>query len=156
MTFTAYLALQEELRLSTIQLKKAADEIEWLLLDGRAPDDPSVLALRAKMARLESSVAESESLLRRAVIVKGEDESIRVRIGSTVEVRNLATGAVMRYIVVSWSVPPKPSRGQARYLLHRPRPESVESPSAGGILARAGATVPRWHLAERLLTRIPC
>lgn len=101
MSFTAYLALQEELRLTTIQRKKAADEIEWLLLDGRAPDDPLVLALRAKMARLEASVAELESLLRRAVIVEDEDESIRVRIGSTVEVSNLATGAVMRYTVVS-------------------------------------------------------
>jgi len=99
MTAEGYAALQAELEALKAQRPLVAEEIRRAALDKDFRENAPLQAAREKQAHLETRIQELESLLRRAVVVAGEDRG-RVKLGSTVQVRNLADGRLLRYTIV--------------------------------------------------------
>ncbi len=99
MTAEGYAALQAELAALKAQRPLVAEEIRRAALDKDFRENAPLQAAREKQAHLESRIQELESLLRRAVVV-GERDQARVRLGSTVQVRNLRDGRLLRYTIV--------------------------------------------------------
>ncbi len=100
MTAEGYAALQQELESLKAQRPLIAEEIRRAALDKDFRENAPLQAAREKQSHLETRIRELESMLRRAVIVGERGDGQRVQLGSTVEVRNLASGALMRYTIV--------------------------------------------------------
>ncbi|HXG42966.1 MAG TPA: transcription elongation factor GreA [Dehalococcoidia bacterium] len=100
MTAEGYAALQQELEALKAQRPLIAEEIRRAALDKDFRENAPLQAAREKQSHLETRIRELESMLRRAVIVDDRGDGQRVQLGSTVEVRNLDTGALHRYTVV--------------------------------------------------------
>jgi transcription elongation factor GreA len=100
MTAEGYAALQQELESLKAQRPLIAEEIRRAALDKDFRENAPLQAAREKQSHLETRIRELESMLRRAVIVGERGDGQRVQLGSTVEVRNLASGAIMRYTIV--------------------------------------------------------
>ncbi len=103
MTAEGYAALQAELESLKAQRPLIAEEIRRAALDKDFRENAPLQAAREKQSHLETRIREIESILRRAVIVDGpsQDESgQRVQLGSTVHLRNLADGRLLKYTVV--------------------------------------------------------
>jgi len=100
MTAEGYAALQQELEALKAQRPLIAEEIRRAALDKDFRENAPLQAAREKQSHLETRIRELESMLRRAVIVDDRGDGQRVQLGSTVEVRNLNTGATARYTIV--------------------------------------------------------
>lgn len=100
MTAEGYAALQQELESLKAQRPLIADEIRRAALDKDFRENAPLQAAREKLSHLETRIRELESMLRRAVIISDRGDGQRVQLGSTVEVRNLATDQVLRYTIV--------------------------------------------------------
>jgi len=94
-------ALSEELEALKAQRPHVRDEIRRAMLDKDFRENAPLDAAKDKQAHLEARIREIEAALKHAVIVeKTGGGGSKVRIGSTVEVTNLTSGAAQRYTVV--------------------------------------------------------
>jgi len=75
------------------------DEIRRAMLDKDFRENAPLDAAKDKQGHLEARIRELEAMLKRAVVVQGSAGD-RVQVGATVMVRNLADGAVKRFVIV--------------------------------------------------------
>jgi transcription elongation factor GreA len=94
-------ALKVELEALQGQRPQVREEIRLAMLDKDFRENAPLDAAKDRQAHLELRIHEIEETLKRAVVVeKGGGGGARVRIGSTVEVTNLSSGASLRYTIV--------------------------------------------------------
>ncbi len=94
-------ALEEELEALTAQRPRVREDIRLAMLDKDFRENAPLDAAKEKQAHLEARIREIDEALSHAVIVgKGGGGGSRVRVGSTVEVTNLSSGALLRYTIV--------------------------------------------------------
>jgi transcription elongation factor GreA len=93
-------ALQAELESLGTQRLAVREEIRKAMLDKDFRENSPLDAAKDKQGHIEARVREIEAMLKRAVVVDGAASGGRVRVGSKVLVKNLGTGAAMRYLIV--------------------------------------------------------
>lgn len=93
-------ALRAELESLIAQRPRLREEIRRAMQDKDFRENAPYQAAKEKLAHLESRIQEIEAQLKHAVIVEAGSQGSRVQMGSSVVVRNLSTGAVMRYTIV--------------------------------------------------------
>lgn len=93
-------ALKAELEMLVSQRAGVREEIRRAMLDKDFRENAPLDAAKDKQGHLEARIREIEAMLKRAVVVEQSDESDRVQVGGTVHVRNLASGAVNRFVIV--------------------------------------------------------
>lgn len=101
LTAAGHEALKAELEALEAQRPQVREEIRRAMLDKDFRENAPLDAAKEKQAHLESRIQEIEGTLKQAVVVEKRDEGgARVRIGSTVQVTNLSSGASLRYTIV--------------------------------------------------------
>jgi transcription elongation factor GreA len=93
-------ALKVELEALEGQRPQVREEIRLAMLDKDFRENAPLDAAKDKQAHLEMRIHEIEETLRQAVIVGKRGGGARVRIGRTVDVTNLISGASLRYTIV--------------------------------------------------------
>ena len=93
-------ALADEFETLKAQRPQVREEIREAMLDKDFRENAPLDAAKEKQAHLESRIREIDETLKHAVIVAVGDGGSRVRVGSTVEVTNLSSGATLRYTIV--------------------------------------------------------
>ena len=76
------------------------EEIRKAMLDKDFRENSPLDAAKDKQGHIEARAREIEAMMKRAVVVDGAARSGRVRVGATVLVKNLGSGASMRYLIV--------------------------------------------------------
>lgn len=93
-------ALKGELE-SLIAMRPAIrEEIRHAMLDKDFRENSPLDAAKEKQGHVEARIREIESILKRAVVVDGSGHHGTVRVGTTVTVKNLNTGASKRFVIV--------------------------------------------------------
>jgi transcription elongation factor GreA len=92
-------ALKKELEGLMEERVAVREEIRRAMLDKDFRENAPLDAAKNKQGHIEARIREIESMLRLAQIVEGV-QADRIKIGTTVRVRNLSTGAVTRYVIV--------------------------------------------------------
>jgi transcription elongation factor GreA len=87
--------------LETLKEQRAGvrEEIARAMLDKDFRENAPLDAAKDKQGHLEARIREIEDTLKRAVVVEGSTGD-RVHVGTTVQVRNLASDAVNRFVIV--------------------------------------------------------
>lgn len=93
-------ALKTELESLYQQRAVVREEIRKAMLDKDFRENAPLDAAKDKQGHQEARIRELESMMKRAVIVEAGHDSGRVRVGSTVRVKNIVTGTVTRYVIV--------------------------------------------------------
>ena len=93
-------ALEAELESLKEQRPKIQEEIRRAMLDKDFRENAPLDAAKDKQGHLEARIREIDHMLKHAVIVDGVQRGSRVHMGSTVVVKNQATGAMTRYTIV--------------------------------------------------------
>jgi len=93
-------ALQAELESLVSQRLLIREEIRRAMLDKDFRENAPLEAAKEKQGHIEARIREVEALLKRAVVREGPPVGNRIQVGSTVAVKNLKTGALLRYTVV--------------------------------------------------------
>jgi len=103
LTPDGHAALLAELGNLRSQRPRVAEELRRAMADKDFRENAPLDAAREHQGHLEARIREIEATLRRAVIVSGASpqSNARTGIGSTVLLRNLKSGAEVRYILVS-------------------------------------------------------
>ena len=85
------------------QRPRVAEELRRAMADKDFRENAPLDAAREHQAHLEARIREIEATLKHAVIVSGAspESNARIGVGSTVLLRNLKSGAEVRYILVS-------------------------------------------------------
>jgi transcription elongation factor GreA len=100
-TAEGHKALKEELETLKAKRPQVREEIRRAMLDKDFRENAPLDAAKDKQAHLEARIREIDGTLKRAVVVEKVDSAgSRVRVGSTVEVTNLRSGASLRYTIV--------------------------------------------------------
>lgn len=92
-------ALKNELERLMQERIAVREEIGKAMLDKDFRENAPLDAAKNKQGHIEARIREIESMLRRAQIVEGV-QADRIKVGATVRVRNLNSGAVMCYVIV--------------------------------------------------------
>jgi len=93
-------ALKTELE-SLIAMRPAIrDAIRHAMLDKDFRENSPLDAAKEKQGHVEAQIREIEGMLKRAVVVDGRGHLGKVRVGTTVIVKNLGTGATSRFVIV--------------------------------------------------------
>jgi len=93
-------ALKAELE-SLIAMRPAIrEEIRHAMLDKDFRENSPLDAAKEKQGHVEARIREIEAVLKRAVVVDGRGHHGKVRVGTTVIVKNLGTGATNRFVIV--------------------------------------------------------
>jgi transcription elongation factor GreA len=101
LTAEGHEALKVELETLKAQRPVVREDIRNAMLDKDFRENAPLDAAKEKQAHLESRIREIDETLKHAVIVGGaEKQSSRVRIGSTVALTNLGSGASLHYTIV--------------------------------------------------------
>jgi transcription elongation factor GreA len=101
LTAEGHEALKAELEALKGQRPQVREDIRLAMLDKDFRENAPLDAAKEKQAHLEMRIQEIEETLKHAAVVgKRDGGGVRVRIGSTVEVTNLSSGASLRYTVV--------------------------------------------------------
>lgn len=105
LTAEGHQSLKDELEGLKAKRPQVREEIRRAMLDKDFRENAPLDAAKEKQAHLEARIREIEETLKHAVIVdtapaEGRGAGSRVRIGSTVHVTNLGSGATLRYTVV--------------------------------------------------------
>jgi len=103
MTPEGYEALKAELAALKARRPQIAEELKRAMADKDFRENAPLDAARDEQARLEGRIRELEGLLSRAVLQEEKEEAAEavVRLGSTVLLRNLASGQLLRYTLVT-------------------------------------------------------
>jgi transcription elongation factor GreA len=100
-TAEGHQALKDELETLVAQRPQVREEIREAMLDKDFRENAPLDAAKEKQAHLESRIREIDETLKHAVIMEaGKRGGSRVQVGSTVEVTNLSSGALVRYTIV--------------------------------------------------------
>ena len=104
LTAEGHEGLKGELEALEAQRPQVREDIRRAMLDKDFRENAPLDAAKEKQAHLESRIREIEETLKHAVVVEKRDEGgLRVRMGSTVQVTNLGSGASLRYTIVGAS-----------------------------------------------------
>ena len=76
------------------------EEIRKAMLDKDFRENSPLDAAKDKQGHIEARVRDIEAMLKRAVIVDDKARTGRVRVGSTVRVKNAGSGKVTEYAIV--------------------------------------------------------
>lgn len=102
LTEEGYASLQEELKALKEQRPLVAEELRRARLDKDVRENAPLDAALDRQAHLEARIRELETLLKHAEVVGGgSDSGTKAHLGSTLLVRDLASGASVRYTLVS-------------------------------------------------------
>lgn len=133
-------ALQSELQ-SLIGMRPAIrEEIRHAMLDKDFRENSPLDAAKEKQGHVEARVREIESMLKRAVVVEEGGHHSKVRVGTTVMVTNVSTGAINRFVIVG---PTEANAGAGKIssvspvgkaLLDRQEGEEVEVAAPRGVM----------------------
>jgi transcription elongation factor GreA len=93
-------ALKTELESLVGQRIGVRQEIAKAMLDKDFRENAPLDAAKDKQGHLEARIREIEAMLKRAVVVEQSATADRVQVGATVRVRNLASDAVNRFVIV--------------------------------------------------------
>ncbi len=93
-------SLRSELGSLMEQRALVRDEIRRAMLDKDFRENAPLDAAKDKQGHTEARIREVESMLKRAVVVDGAGHGGRVKVGTTVIVRNLDGGGTSRFIIV--------------------------------------------------------
>jgi transcription elongation factor GreA len=142
LTPDGHAALLAELENLRSQRPRVAEELRRAMADKDFRENAPLDAAREHQAHLEARIREIETTLKRAVIVSGAspESSARIGVGSTILLRNLKSGAEVRYILVSPSEV-NPAEGKISFaspvgkaLLERSVGEEVDVKAPAGTL----------------------
>ena len=141
LTADGHAALVAELKNLRAQRPRVADELRLAMADKDFRENAPLDAAREHQAYLEARIREIEATLKNAIIVTGVPQSdARVGVGSAVLLRNLKSGAEVRYILVSPSEV-NPAEGKisfaspvGRALMERGAGEEVDVKAPAGTL----------------------
>ena len=93
-------ALQAELESLKAQRMAVREEIRKAMVDKDFRENAPLDAAKDKQGHIEARIREIEALLRQAVVVEGSGHGGRVKVGTTVTVRSLDSGALRRFAIV--------------------------------------------------------
>jgi transcription elongation factor GreA len=93
-------ALKAEHESLIAQRAGVREEIRKAMLDKDFRENAPLDAAKDKQGHLEARIREVETMLKRAVVVEKADGGDRVQVGATVQVRNLASDKVTRFVIV--------------------------------------------------------
>lgn len=100
-TAEGHKALKSELEALKSQRPQVREDIRLAMQDKDFRENAPLDAAKDKQAHLEARIREIDGTLKHAVIVKKVDgPGSRVRVGSTVDMTNLSSGASLRYTIV--------------------------------------------------------
>lgn len=103
LTPEGHAALQAELESLRAQRPRVAEDLRKAMADKDFRENAPLDAAREHQAHLEARIREIEATLSRVVIVGGAApaSNARIGVGSSVVLRNLKSGAELRYVLVS-------------------------------------------------------
>jgi transcription elongation factor GreA len=142
LTAEGHAALVAELENLRAQRPRVADELRRAMADKDFRENAPLDAARENQAHLEARIREIEATLRHAVIVGSAppEPNARIGVGSAVLLRNLKSGAEVRYILVSPSEV-NPAEGKisiaspvGKALMERSAGEEVDVKAPAGTL----------------------
>jgi transcription elongation factor GreA len=142
LTADGHAALQAELEKLHAQRPGVAEDLHKAMADKDFRENAPLDAAREHQAHLEARIREIEATLRHAVVLDGSrpEPDSRIGVGSAVHLRNLKSGAQMRYILVNPSEV-NPTEGKisiaspvGRALMERSAGEEVEVKAPAGTL----------------------
>ena len=146
MTATGHQALQQELQHLKSQRQEMAETIRRAAADKDFSENAPLDAAREAQGKMEARIRELEETLRRAVIIDGSEGSAtgNVQVGSTVVLRDVASGNQVRYVLVD-SAEADPAAGKL----------SVASPVGRALVGHyvgdeVEVTVPKGMLRYRI------
>src|SRR3990172_105388 len=93
-------APRTELESLIAQRPAIRDAIRHAMLDKDFRENSPLDAAKEKQGHVEAQIREIEGMLKRAVVVDGRGHLGKVRVGTTVIVKNLGTGATSRFVIV--------------------------------------------------------
>jgi transcription elongation factor GreA len=93
-------ALKSELEDLMAQRIAVRKEIQKAMLDKDFRENAPLDAAKDKQGHIEARIREIESMLKRAVIVDSSAQTGRVRVGAVVQVKDAASGRIVRYSIV--------------------------------------------------------
>jgi transcription elongation factor GreA len=137
-----YAALEAELKALVAQRPVIAEELRRAMMDKDFRENAPLDAAKEKQAHLEGRIREIEAILKNAVVRESRSGQIasQVRLGSTVLLSNVSSGATVRYTIVG------PSEASAqdgkisdvspvgRALLERREGDEVEVEAPAGVV----------------------
>ena len=100
LTPEGYAALKAELASLIAQRPVIADELRRAMLDKDFRENAPLDATKDKQAHLEARIKEVEASFKHAAIIQKGKEPAKVQLGSSVLVRDLTSGATVRYTIV--------------------------------------------------------
>ena len=140
LTAEGYAALQAELERLRAERPRVTEELRRAMADKDFRENAPLDAMRDHQSMLEGRIGEIEGTLRHAVVAEMPRGDHRAQIGSTVVVRNLASGRELRYTVVSPSEV-NPAEGKISFaspvgkaLMEKLPGDEVEVAAPGGTL----------------------
>jgi len=141
LTAGGYASLSAELESLKAQRPRIAEELRRAMVDKDFRENAPLDAMRDRQAHVEARIRELEAILGQAQVIRGETSSgAKAGLGSTVIVRNLASGSAVRYTLVSPSEV-SPSEGKisvvspvGKALVDRAVGEEVEVSAPAGLL----------------------
>jgi transcription elongation factor GreA len=92
-------ALKTEHEVLLGQRAGVREEVRKAMLDKDFRENAPLDAAKDKQGHLEARIREIETMMKRAVVVEGSAGD-RVQVGATVMVRNLASDAISRFVIV--------------------------------------------------------
>lgn len=140
LTAEGHAALEAELENLRGQRPQVAQDLRLAMADKDFRENAPLDAAREHQGLLEARIREIEGTLKQAVIIEGGSgrSNARVSVGSTVLLRNLNSGAELRYVLVSPSEV-KPNEGKisiaspvGKALMERRAGEEVEVAAPAG------------------------
>lgn len=144
-TAEGLLAMQTELAQLHSRRPQMAEELRLAMADKDFRENAPLDAAREKQAHLEARIRELEATLKRAVVVdSGPEASGRARMGSTIRLKNLATGQEVVYTLVG---PGEVDAGKRRISVQSPVGRAVVNRAAGDEIV---VTAPAGEIRFRL------
>jgi len=100
LTPEGYEALKADLASLIAQRPVIAEELRRAMMDKDFRENAPLDAIKDKQAHLEARIKEIETGFKHAVIVHNQKGTAKVQLGSTVVLRDLASGGTVRYTIV--------------------------------------------------------
>lgn len=100
LTPEGYEALKAELASLIAQRPLIAEELRRARLDKDFRENAPLDAIKDRQAHLETRIKEIEARLKHAVIIENRQVPSKVQLGSTVVLRDLTSGVIVRYTIV--------------------------------------------------------
>jgi len=141
LTAGGHASLSAEMESLKAQRPRIAEELRRAMVDKDFRENAPLDAMRDRQAHVEARIRELETILGQAEVLEGGTRpGAKARLGSTVIVRNLASGSAVRYMLVSPSEV-SPNEGKisvvspvGKALMDRAVGEEVQVSAPAGLL----------------------